>query len=188
MQSQTLPEPTTPPASPAHYTVFIPGSFAWADRELTFPAPHTADEIARVIHADLTGYGYADIDVTVDMPAGMARIVWQGDPLDAVITGPGVGPDATELTVRERLAAKLHRIADDLVRLDLPVHDRAFARLNIGVLATRAELERWTEYLGSAVEIDRSGIQFTAHRIPLDDLQYGAELTVQAQVTKGGAQ
>ncbi|WP_229401946.1 hypothetical protein [Micromonospora okii] len=238
MQHQTLPDTTTAPAEPERYTVTIPGAFAWADRQLVIPAPHTADEIARVIHAELTEVGYADLDVTVDLAAGMARIVWQGGPLDAPITGPGVaapaeperpdltaavallrdlyaagwlfdstvpmvdgrehtllhpaGPQITartrpgstvdltltgltldqavaavraaglapaaapaELTVRERLAAELHRIAADLLREDLPLPDGYMrADLHLGILDSRADLDGWADYLGSPVKVN----------------------------------
>ena len=70
---------TTAPAEPAHYTVAIPGEFAYAtERELTIPAPHTADEIALVIHAELTEFGYAHLTVDVDLAVGVVRIVEGG--------------------------------------------------------------------------------------------------------------
>ncbi|WKU07974.1 hypothetical protein [Micromonospora sp. HUAS LYJ1] len=94
--------PTTAPAEPEHYTVAIPGAFAYAtERELTIPAPHTADEIAMVVHAELTEFGYAHLSVDVDLAAGVVRIVWQGGPIETTITGPGVGtaePDTAERT------------------------------------------------------------------------------------------
>ncbi|MFI6819769.1 hypothetical protein ACIBJE_02305 [Micromonospora sp. NPDC050187] len=60
------------------------------------------------------------------------------------VTVVDLTPDApaaeAETTVRQRLAAELHRLADDIVRLELPVG--AHARLSLGVLDSRADLER----------------------------------------------
>lgn len=88
-----------------HYTVTLPDAFAWADRKLTIPAPHTATEIAQVIYAELESVGYAasDIDVTVDLGSGVVKAVWHhGVPLYGAIAGPGVGtaPQTREIKAR----------------------------------------------------------------------------------------
>lgn len=80
------------------YRVTMPDGFVpWADRELTIPAPHTADEIARVVHAELESVGYvaADIDVDVRLETGTVQVTYQGWVSGSgTITGPGVGEPA----------------------------------------------------------------------------------------------
>ncbi|WP_435233325.1 hypothetical protein [Micromonospora aurantiaca (nom. illeg.)] len=87
--------------------------------------------------------------------------------------------------LRERLAAELHRLADDIVNLKLPVARLMSARLSVGVLENRADLERWATYLG--VEIDEGGgtntdIPAVDHLIHFDDREWGPWLNVHAQI------
>lgn len=110
------------------------------------------------------------------------------------ITGAGLtaGPAETpqepaEPDLRQRFAAELHRIADDIVRLELPLAETMSGSLRLGVLDSRADLERWAEYLGSTVKADpASNIPNTDHRILLDGRPYGAWLTVAAQIPPEG--
>jgi hypothetical protein len=99
---------------------------------------------------------------------------------------PAEPEQPAELTVRERLAAELHRIADDIVRLKLPL-DRT--QLRLGVLDSRADLERWAAYLGSEIEEDggtANNITKTEHTIRLTDDRWGPSLQIHAQIPPDG--
>ncbi|MEU5945102.1 hypothetical protein ABZ793_06015 [Micromonospora sp. NPDC047465] len=129
--------------------------------------------------------------IMLDVEETIADIRRTGDTVTAVLAdGTSVDYDVEEgVTVlagdtdlRQLLAAELHRIADDIVRLELPLKDTLCSSLNLGVLDSRDDLERWAEYLGSSIEVDpANGIPFTLHRILLDGREYGAWLDVQAQ-------
>ncbi|MEV7268439.1 hypothetical protein AB0N38_33270 [Micromonospora aurantiaca] len=99
-------------ANPApEYKVTLPGQFVWAERVLRIPAPHTAAEIAAVIHAELVSVGYdgAGIDVEVLLAAGMVRYAWDGAHgtlLTGAITGPGVGAEPAEAGPAEPAAGE----------------------------------------------------------------------------------
>lgn len=99
-------------AKPApEYKVTLPGQFVWAERVLRIPAPHTAAEIAAVIHAELVSVGYdgAGIDVEVLLAAGMVRYAWDGAHgtlLTGAITGPGVGAEPAEAGPAEPAAGE----------------------------------------------------------------------------------
>ncbi|MEW2474649.1 hypothetical protein AB0875_12740 [Micromonospora gifhornensis] len=102
--------------------------------------------------------------------------------LDRHIADPEKTP---EPTLQQRLAAELHRIADDIVRLDLPLPDTLSASLTLGVLDSRPDLERWAAYLGSAIDEDGGSagdIPRTEHEIRMDDRPWGARLRVHAQI------
>lgn len=87
-----------------------------------------------------------------------------------------------EPTLQQRLADKLHRIADDIVRLDLPLGRLMSARLSPGLLDSRVDLDRWATYLGTTVNVDPSnGIPHAEHKIRFDDTTYGPWLSVMAQ-------
>lgn len=90
----------------------------------------------------------------------------------------------TEVTLRGRFAAELHRIADDIVRLELPVG--SYPSLRLGVLDSRTDLKRWAEYLGTAIDAsDGTGIPSVTASITLGgDDRYGPGLTVAAQSPK----
>ena len=93
---------------------------------------------------------------------------------------PTTEPADNAPTQRERLAAELHRLADDIVRLDLPI---GFCpSVHLGVVDSRADLERLAEYFGTALDVaDSTGIPSTRRRIKLDDTFY---LEVAAQSPK----
>lgn len=104
-KTDTIPagEPDTTPERPV-YQITMPSGFPWADQKLTIPAPHTADDIAMVIHTELTEVGYAagTLDVTVELSTGGVQVSYQGwTSTDGTITGPGVGssaePDTTAI-------------------------------------------------------------------------------------------
>ncbi|GIJ10766.1 hypothetical protein ACFFMR_19050 [Micromonospora andamanensis] len=97
------------------------------------------------------------------------------NPVPAEATGPQ--------TVQHKLAAELIRLARDIVRLDLPLKDTMCGELALGVLASRADLEKWAAYLGSTIDTGpANNIPVTQHRILLDGRPYGAWLTVRAQI------
>jgi hypothetical protein len=105
---------------------------------------------------------------------------------------PECVPDAevapsTEQTLQQALAAELHRIADDIVRLNLPLKDTMCGGLSLGALASRADLERWADYLGTAIEVNSANdIPSVRHRVLLDGGPYGAWLDVHAQINPEG--
>lgn len=193
------------PAEPDRYTVTMPDGFPWADRTLTIPAPHTADEIATVIRAELESVGYDGrrVDVDVQLAAGTVGIAYHGWEFSyGTITGPGVGKSAqiaagaspqTDPTPVDGapgllLAAQLHRLADDIVRLGLPVPTCSGATsLHLGVLDSRDELEQWADYLGS--EIAPGGtdgsIPKTEAWIQLTPNRWGPTLGIHAQIRPG---
>ncbi|MFI6228917.1 hypothetical protein ACIBCR_16560 [Micromonospora echinospora] len=103
---------TTSPAEPDTterpvYRVTMPSGFPWADRELTIPAPASADDIAMVVHTELTEVGYAagTLDVDVELSTGTVRVSYQGwASTDGTISGPGVGTPATPDTTPDLTA------------------------------------------------------------------------------------
>ncbi|MFY1588953.1 hypothetical protein ACN267_31185 [Micromonospora sp. WMMD734] len=139
--------------------------------------PQPTDRLLAAVRAviDAGHLEYDGTGVDVDRVQGEAhsRLV----AAYAAVTG---GTADTALTVRDRLAAELHRIADDLVRLDLPVGRNN--GLGVGVLDSRADLDRWAAYLGSAVQVDNNGIPHVDHPVRLGD-QY-EELAVTAQTNR----
>ena len=89
--------------------------------------------------------------------------------------------------VREQLAAELHRIADDIVNQQLPLYDLLSARLYLGVLDTRADLQRWADYLGTEIEEDGGtdgDIPNVEHVIRFDDRSWGPSFAVHAQISR----
>ncbi|MEU4777501.1 hypothetical protein [Micromonospora sp. NPDC023633] len=138
----------------------------------------TLDQVAGAV----TGAGLA--------PAGPVEVVeprYMSCPRECGVdvrkhNSSGLVDGRCDTDLRDRLAAELHRIADDIVRLELPLKDTLSSTLNLGVLHSRADLERWAEYLGSAIKVDSANsIPFTTHRILLDGQKYGAWLDVRAQ-------
>lgn len=101
-----------------------------------------------------------------------------------VLAGETAEPQPpTETHLRQRFAAWLHRIADDIVSRELPVG--TYTRLSLGVLDSRADLERLAGYLGS--EIAENGgtandIPSTEHTINFSDTRWGPQLAVHAQI------
>ncbi|MFE7868809.1 hypothetical protein ACFUYE_00455 [Micromonospora humida] len=150
---------------------------------------YDADEAVTVADPQPTGRLLAAVRAVID--AGRLSYDGSGTDVDRIegeayarlvaayeaVTG---GTADTALTVRDRLAAELHRIADDIVRLDLPVGRNN--GLGVGVLDSRADLDRWAAYLGSAVQVDSNGIPHVAHDLRLGD-QY-EELAVTAQTNR----
>jgi hypothetical protein len=131
--------------------------------------------VRAVIDAGHLSYDGSGVDVDRVQGEAHARLV---DAYEAV-TG---GTVDTTSTVRGRLAAELHRIADDIVRLDLPVGH--YSDLHLGVVADRAELERWAEYLGKGLDTpDGTGIPSVGTKVKLGDA-YGPQLSVRAQAPK----
>ncbi|MCZ7434799.1 hypothetical protein O7598_31190 [Micromonospora sp. WMMC241] len=91
--------------------------------------------------------------------------------------------------LRERLATELHRIAYDIVNLKLPVADLMSARLSVGVLDSRADLERWADHLGVEIEEDggTSGdIPRIEHVTLFDGERWGPSFSVHAQIQPDG--
>lgn len=101
-----------------NYRVALPKGFVHADRELTLAGTFTADELPAVIASVLSDAGYDDLDVTVDLVAGIVRITWQGAVLDGTITGPGVGEQSAtgQPTTRIGRAVSLKTAIDGMAR------------------------------------------------------------------------
>lgn len=98
---------------------------------------------------------------------------------------PTPGDDDTAGSdLRQRFAAELHRIADDIVRLKLPLG--RYPSLRLGVVDTRTDLETWADYLGTdGLDADDStGIPSVTAGIRLGDGLCGPELTIAAQSPK----
>ncbi|SCL12829.1 hypothetical protein [Micromonospora inyonensis] len=106
----------------------------------------------------------------------------------AVLDQHIANPDGTsEPTTRQRLAAELRHLVDGIVRLDLPVGGHI--RMHLGVLDSRADLEKLSGYLGSEITEDGGtggDIPFTEHTIRLDDDPWGPELHIRAQIQPDG--
>lgn len=94
----------------------------------------------------------------------------------------GKPADATG-DLRQRFADQLHRIADDIVRLELPLKATLSATLNLGVVNSRADLKRLAEYLGTDITMcgTNGDIPVALYRILLDGREYGPWLDVRAQ-------
>ncbi|MBM0275362.1 hypothetical protein [Micromonospora tarensis] len=91
----------------------------------------------------------------------------------------------TKPDVRQQLAAHLHRIADDIVSQQLPLYELLSARLSLGVLDSRADLQRWADYLGTEIAEDGGtddNIPHIEHKTLFDDTEWGPWLSVQAQI------
>lgn len=89
----------------------------------------------------------------------------------------------SEPTPRQRLADELHHLAEAIATTDLPIGP--FARLGLGVVDSRADLDRWATHLGTTIDgPDCTGIPSVTARIPLSGDRFGPELTVHVQSPK----
>lgn len=93
-------------------------------------------------------------------------------------------PEPAQPDLRQRLAAELHRIADDIVRLELPLGECCGASFRPGVMDSRADLDRWAAYLDSPVVVDRNSIPHFDAKIPLGASPYLRVLAVGSQGPK----
>lgn len=97
------------------------------------------------------------------------------------VTGAGLAPAPeptgerakliAESDSRQRLAAELHRIADDIAHTDLPLGEHITASLHLGVVKNRADLDRWASRLGSPVRVSDDDIPAIRHRIRLGGME-----------------
>ncbi|GLY21658.1 hypothetical protein [Micromonospora sp. NBRC 101691] len=94
-------------------------------------------------------------------------------------TAPAVPDTTPDLTVRQRLADGLHRLADDIATTELPLPH--VLSLHLGLLKSRADLHQWADHYGADVQVDSNGIPHieTLHR--LTDDRYGPTLRIHAQ-------
>ncbi|MGW1059314.1 hypothetical protein [Micromonospora rubida] len=117
-------------------------------------ATPTPDLLAAVRAVIAAGHLDAATDGDVEGIQGEAHAAL----IAAYEAATGGTTDATtpaEPTVRERLAAELHRIAEAIVREDLPLPDGYMrADLHLGILDSRADLDRWADYLGSPAKVN----------------------------------
>ncbi|MEU5965927.1 hypothetical protein ABZ777_32380 [Micromonospora parva] len=170
MQPQTLPDQQAA-------TIRVAFDINAGIEPLTFPASTPYEQITQQLHeaflaADVIDKGHT-FDVVYGEELGTVKVLVDGNVIEH-------GSIRATLTPSQRLAAELRKLADDVVRLELPIG--RYVNLNFGVLSSRADLEQVAAYLGKSIVVDKSnGIPWTASRIHLDYTGYGPELQVQAQ-------
>ncbi|GAB3817810.1 hypothetical protein [Micromonospora zhanjiangensis] len=134
-----------------------------------------------------------EITITTDRDGAVGDVTLTGlspEQVAGAVTGAGLTgpaedrPEPTPATPRLNalVAAELHRIADAIVRSALPLGQ---PQLRLGVLDSRADLERWARHFG--VEIKEDGgtsrdIPKVDHEIPLTDERHGPTLFFHAQI------
>ena len=95
-----------------------------------------------------------------------------------------------EATSRRRaLVAALHALADDIEQHELPVTARLFDAAP-GVLRSRADLERWAEYLGTEIRMSGSTPIVSANRPVADglDLHFHTQITPEPEPEQDGVE
>ncbi|WKU03720.1 hypothetical protein [Micromonospora sp. HUAS LYJ1] len=186
MQSQTLPDTTTPPAESVSPTMAAILANARADADRAHQMHDEASDLVDRLYADRRQFRrqLGQLAGQMDERANAAYSPADGQALadfaDEVraLRESIPGPSDSPLTVRDRLTAELHRIVDDIARLDLPIADDT--GLSLGVLDNRADLDRWAAYLDSTVKVDTtSGIPHVKRTLRLGERF--EELHVRAQ-------
>ncbi|WP_420123869.1 hypothetical protein [Nakamurella sp.] len=163
MQPQTLPDTTTPPAEPEHYTVTF-DTLASELAPLTVAAPCSVQDLAEAIREHVEAAGYYYIRVDVDLPSGRATINDDGDGEfgGADITGPGVGQPDYWVS----LAADVHAAADRIATL--AGTSRQPARVVLDITVTRTDNTDLTAVaLGERLAEAFAGGRLTAETVNL---------------------